>query len=94
MSQSQPFTFGSYGETDAALAVESEPVVVAARQLDELGLDALQKASLFGNVTAMFAMKSGLSRAKYLKLMSLLWEATQTQMALIDSPPLSKGGVA
>lgn len=88
-------TFGSYGALDTALAVESEPMVIAARELDALGLDAMQKASLFGNVTALFAMKSGLTRAKYLKLMSLLWEETAVQMALMDAPPaLGKGGQA
>ena len=40
-------------------------------------------------------MKGGLSRAKYLKLCSLLWEETQLQMGLMDAPGAPvKGGVA
>jgi hypothetical protein len=70
-------------------------VVTAARELDALGLDSVQKASLFGNVTALFAMKGGLSRARYLKLCSQLWEETELQMGLMAAPgsPV-KGGVA
>lgn len=77
-------SFGSHGVFDSALAVETEPVVTAARALDALGLDALQKASLFGNVTALFAMKSGLTRAKYLRLCRMLWAETAVQMAVIE----------
>lgn len=86
----------AFGELEQGLEVETEPVVVAAKELDRLGLDAMQKASLFGNVTALFCMKARLSRQQYLALMRELWETTETQMALMEVPtgaPL-KAGVA
>jgi len=83
------------GQLDPALEKESEPLVVAARELDRLGLDALEKASLFGNVAALFAMKSRLSRHSYLELCAALWDETTVQRALIDGPgPISRGGRA
>ena len=61
-----------------------------------LGLDAMQKASLFGNATALFAIKARLTRRQYLALMRELWEVTESQIALMEVPagaPL-KAGVA
>jgi hypothetical protein len=86
----------AFGELEQGLEVETEPVVVAAKELDRLGLDAMQKASLFGNVTALFCMKARLSRRQYLELMHELWETTETQMALMELPTGSplKAGVA
>lgn len=85
----------SMGVLDPALEKESEPLVAAARALDALGLDALEKASLFGNVSAMFAMKSRLSRRHYLELCAALWDETRVQVALIESPrAVTRGGSA
>lgn len=86
----------AFGELEQGLEVETEPVVVAAKELDRLGLDAMQKASLFGNVTALFCMKARLSRQQYLELMRDLWETTETQMALMEVPTGAslKAGVA
>lgn len=85
----------SMGTLDPALEKESEPLVLAARQLDRLGLSALEKASLFGNVTALFAMKSRLDRQSYLELCAALWDETRVQMTLIDAPgPVTRGGRA
>ena len=78
--------FEHMGQFDSALEVETAPMVQAARELDALGLDALQKASLFGNVTALFAMKSGLSRRRYLALCAELWAATEQQVGLMEVP--------
>lgn len=75
-----------FGQLDPALEVETEPLVRAARELDALGLDAQQKASLFGNVTALFAMKGRLSRRKYMRLCAELWDETARQIAIIDAP--------
>lgn len=83
-----------FGQMDAALEVETEPLVRAARELDALGLDAQQKASLFGNVTALFAMKGRLSRRRYMRLCAALWDETALQMALIDASSSSPGGVS
>ncbi len=83
------------GQLDPALERESEPLVTAARELDRLGLGALEKASLFGNVSAMFAMKSRLDRRSYLELCAALWDETSVQLQLIDAPrPVSRGGSA
>lgn len=82
------------GIFDGSLEVETKPVLTAARELDALGLDALQKASLFGNVTALFAMKGGLDRDRYLRLCSELWELTRVQNELLGEPKATKGGVS
>lgn len=83
------------GVMDPALEKESEPLVQCARELDELGLSALEKASLFGNVTAMFAMKSRLTRRDYLELCAALWDETRVQLSLIDAPvTVSRRGAA
>ena len=85
----------SMGQLDPALERESEPMVKAARELDRLGLDALEKASLFGNVAAMFAVKSRLTRREYLELCNALWDETAVQLQLIDAPrSVSRGGSA
>lgn len=85
----------SMGTLDPALEKESEPLVQAARELDQLGLSALEKASLFGNVTALFAMKSRLNRRAYLELCAALWDETRVQMSLLDVPAsITRGGVA
>lgn len=85
-----------FGQMAAALEVETEPLVRAARELDRLGLDAIQKASLFGNVTALFAMKGRLSRRRYMRLCAELWDETEVQRALIeasDGSPRGLGGI-
>lgn len=86
----------AFGQIEQGLEVETTPVVVAARELDELGLDAMQKASLFGNATALFAMKARLTRRQYLELMRELWEITESQIALMEVPAGAslKAGVA
>jgi hypothetical protein len=83
-----------FGQMDPALEVETEPLVRAARELDALGLDAQQKASLFGNVTALFAMKGRLSRQRYMRLCAALWDETALQLALISAAPDSPGGLS
>lgn len=82
-----------FGQMQAALEVETEPLVRAARELDRLGLDAIQKASLFGNVTALFAMKGQLSRRRYMRLCAELWDETEVQRALIDASEESPHGM-
>lgn len=74
-----------FGQLDPGLEQETEPLLRAARELDALGLDAQQKASLFGNVTALFAMKGRLSRSHYMRLCAALWDETKIQMALIEA---------
>lgn len=73
------------GQLYAELEMETEPLVRAARELDRLGLDAIEKASLFGNVTALFAMKGRLSRRRYMRLCAELWDVTELQRGLMDA---------
>lgn len=78
-------TIGGHGyDFDPALAVESAAVTRCARELDDAGLDALEKASLFGNVTALFAIKSGLGEAQFMLLCKKLYRITSHEMAVVE----------
>ena len=71
-------------ELQSVLEADSEPLVRAAVALHDEGLGGTEIASLFGNYAALFALRNGYDRERFLRLCDQLFELTAHQLLLLD----------